>query len=423
MSASQKKVFLSYRRSVGAFVARAVWQHLTKDGAYDVFIDVESLDSGEFPSVILHQIEARPHFVIALVPGSLERTLHEGDWLRREIEHALQCERNIVPLLAEGFSFESEESRLQGKLPPTVKTLSRHNAINVHAEYFLAAMDRLTNRFLKKEVKVAITPTPDEEVSIVQRMLTNAARATPEAAGTWAWRTKEPLTAPTLSEWNPIIGCTWTSVLGATGYVLEKSTDRSFKQAVTLYEGERTGYLPSIYDLPSVTKPSRRRRPSFTLDADNLLTPPASKAVEYYRVKAKGGFAFLDGPWSNVVATGTELVPRITSNVFASLLPPLDAPVLEKSGPGWTWTAVKDAVRYVLESSDNLFFLSPRTLYTGPETRWKPPTLGQLTASSEFALPSIGRLNFPPKTQYYRVKAVAGLGASDSPWSDVVQSP
>ena len=259
MSSDQKKVFLSYRRLKAAFLARAVFQHLTSEG-YDVFMDVESLDSGEFPSLILRQIEARPHFVVALVPGSLERTVKEGDWLRREIEHAMRCERNIVPLLADGFSFDAEKRDLAvGKLPSKIEQLGHHNSVSVPADYFKAAMDKLTTRFLKKEVRIAVTPTPEADLWTVERMQKNAALATPKPEGKWTWATKEPLTAPVLSDWNEILGCSWTAVAGATGYVLEKCADRSFIAGKIVYRGDRTSYFTPVMDA-GVARSAKRKR-------------------------------------------------------------------------------------------------------------------------------------------------------------------
>ena len=78
MAGSQKSVFLSYRRKVsGNWMARTVYEYL-KRHEYDMFMDVESLDSGEFPQVILHQINARPHFLVVLMPGSFRAHRRSG---------------------------------------------------------------------------------------------------------------------------------------------------------------------------------------------------------------------------------------------------------------------------------------------------------------------------------------------------------
>jgi hypothetical protein len=76
MDAPLPLVFLSYRRNVSAFIARVVFQDLRQHG-YDVFMDVESIDSGQFETIILNRIKARAHFLVILTPGALDRC-HEG---------------------------------------------------------------------------------------------------------------------------------------------------------------------------------------------------------------------------------------------------------------------------------------------------------------------------------------------------------
>ncbi|MBN1966081.1 MAG: toll/interleukin-1 receptor domain-containing protein, partial [Anaerolineae bacterium] len=65
MADPQKTVFISYRRNVSSFIARAIFMDLRAHG-YDVFMDVESIDAGEFDRIILGQIAARAHFLVIL---------------------------------------------------------------------------------------------------------------------------------------------------------------------------------------------------------------------------------------------------------------------------------------------------------------------------------------------------------------------
>ncbi|MCC7450371.1 MAG: hypothetical protein IT324_23330, partial [Anaerolineae bacterium] len=81
-------VFISYRRSVSSYIARAVFQDL-RYNSIDAFMDVESIDSGQFDTIILNQIAARPYFLVILTPGTLDRCNEPGDWLLREIDHAI----------------------------------------------------------------------------------------------------------------------------------------------------------------------------------------------------------------------------------------------------------------------------------------------------------------------------------------------
>ena len=105
MGRIEKTVFISYRRTNLPW-ALAIYQNLTHHG-YDVFFDYESINSGDFEQIILGNIKARAHFIVILTPSALERCNEPGDWLRREIEAAIEQKRNIVPLFLEGFNFGS----------------------------------------------------------------------------------------------------------------------------------------------------------------------------------------------------------------------------------------------------------------------------------------------------------------------------
>ncbi len=69
-----------------------------------------------------------------LTPSALECCDAPGDFLRLEIEEALDTRRNIVPLMLEGFDFQTPTiaSKLTGKL----EVLNRYNAMTVLGEYF-----------------------------------------------------------------------------------------------------------------------------------------------------------------------------------------------------------------------------------------------------------------------------------------------
>jgi Flp pilus assembly protein TadD len=145
MDRVEKTVFVSYRRASSALWALAISQHLTHRG-YDVFFDYQTLASGDFEGVIIENIRARAHFLVLLTPSALERVGEPGDWLRREIEAALEHRRNIVPLMLEGFDFATPSigTHLTGTLAP----LKSYNGLSVPLEYFDAAMNRLMTRHL-----------------------------------------------------------------------------------------------------------------------------------------------------------------------------------------------------------------------------------------------------------------------------------
>lgn len=144
MSDFEKTVFISYRREAAAFIARAIFMDLRSHG-FDVFMDIESMDSGWFDTTLLDQIATRRHFIVILTPGTLERCVEPQDWVRREIEHAIDTGRNIVPLLVNSFTFVGADVYLTGNLAE----LKRYNSVTVPIDFFDEAMKRLRKRFLK----------------------------------------------------------------------------------------------------------------------------------------------------------------------------------------------------------------------------------------------------------------------------------
>jgi hypothetical protein len=154
MARIEKTVFISYRRTDESW-ALAVFENLTQHG-YDVFIDYDGIASGNFATVILENIRARAHFLVLLTPTALERCCDPKDWMRREIEAALDSQRNIVPLMLAGFDFgtPATASQLTGKLA----ALKEYNGLEIPKGYFPPAMERLRNKFLSVSLDTVLHP-------------------------------------------------------------------------------------------------------------------------------------------------------------------------------------------------------------------------------------------------------------------------
>ena len=165
MADIQKSVFISYRRVPGWPFARLIFDDLRAHD-FDVFMDYEGIDAGTFDTILLNQIAARAHFVLVLTPGTVDRFKDKGDWLRREIEHAMDLERNIVPVKTRDFDYEAASPFLVGKL----KELSRFNATTLEPEFFDASMKKLRTRFLKPAY-IPLAAAPPEEQAIVENKI------------------------------------------------------------------------------------------------------------------------------------------------------------------------------------------------------------------------------------------------------------
>ncbi|MBK9125875.1 MAG: TIR domain-containing protein [Chloroflexi bacterium] len=174
----QKTVFISYRRSASKHLARSIYQDLKMNG-WDAFLDVNTIDSGDFDRIILNQIGARAHFVLLVSAGAMERCTNPDDWLRREIAEAVRLGRNIVPILDEGADLERELRYLPDDLREIIR---RKNGPPFSHYYFEATMEALRTRFLKTDADIEITAVPSEDEDEVRRRLDDVDRETRETS-------------------------------------------------------------------------------------------------------------------------------------------------------------------------------------------------------------------------------------------------
>jgi len=148
-------IFLSYRRDGGEAMAILLYDQLTARG-YKVFLDIENLNSGTFNKKLFDVIDGCKDFVLICSKDSLNRCINDGDWVRMEIAHALNNEKNIVPVMLRGFVFPDV-------LPDDIEAVRMHNGVNANShEYFDAAIDRLASKFLISRPKVTLPPPPPQ---------------------------------------------------------------------------------------------------------------------------------------------------------------------------------------------------------------------------------------------------------------------
>ena len=270
MARIENTVFISYRRT-DVYTALAVYENLKNQG-YDVFFDYRSISSGDFEQIITSNIRARAHFLLILTPTALDRCNEPRDWLRREIELAIDEKRNIIPLFFKGFRFGnlSISEKLTGKL----KNLSRYNGLNIHEDYFDEAMQRLSIQYLNVPLDTVLHPVPTEVKRLVREEQVAADKAlenivnvkdlikqaggrpaqkreVPQPVGTPAVKSQ---TSRTMSWWN-IVGA-----VGGLGIVL------CIVAAAVL-----SSQFP-----PFKSPPTRTSEPPITVQAENTATlePP-----------------------------------------------------------------------------------------------------------------------------------------------------
>lgn len=127
MKQQKYDIFISYRRVGGAQYARNLQLMLEKKG-YKVFLDYDELKDEEFSPQIEAAIRNSTIYMIVLTKGSMARCVNEGDWVRREIEIAIDNGNKIIPVNPDG-SFDG----IPDNVPQIIKDaigLKQYSEIN-----------------------------------------------------------------------------------------------------------------------------------------------------------------------------------------------------------------------------------------------------------------------------------------------------
>ncbi len=159
-------VFISYRRSVSDTLALLVYQDLRSYGI-SAFYDIESIDSGQFDTIILNQIATRPYFLPILTAGTLDRCVSPVDWFRREIEYALALGRMIVPLYTDEFDWLDIDRYLPDAVASELKRYQGVPLPTQHLRFFRYAMQDLRGRFLTP-ITFNVMSAPGVDEAVVQ---------------------------------------------------------------------------------------------------------------------------------------------------------------------------------------------------------------------------------------------------------------
>jgi hypothetical protein len=129
--------FISYRRDGSASQARLIKSELTNRG-YQVFLDVADLDKGHFDDKLLTTIAETPGFILVLAPGSLDKCVNEGDWLRRELKQAMATSATSCRSACRAF--------VSASLPPDIAELARHRPVEYSHTLFDATIEKILRR-------------------------------------------------------------------------------------------------------------------------------------------------------------------------------------------------------------------------------------------------------------------------------------
>ncbi len=151
MNDGDHSIYIACRRTNSYYLALALFHGLQANGC-DAFFDADPLDRRD--PLRLEQIAARSHFLVVIAPSMLEALRSADDPLRLEIEYAIHQRRNVVPVLAYGFS-------LMDSLVPGEITMLRHNYhVSIGEDTLPSGLADLHDRPITRRIFGQLTP-PD----------------------------------------------------------------------------------------------------------------------------------------------------------------------------------------------------------------------------------------------------------------------
>jgi len=164
MPSGQSTIILSYRREDSAGVTGRIFDRLVQEFGTDrVFMDIDSMPAGVDFHDHLQAILADCGALLVVVgkswrsqrKGQHARIMDPDDWVRIEVETALERGIPVVPLLIDGASLPNRD-----QLPESLWPLLRRNALPVDSgRDFHAQLSRLV-----RDLRLQIGPDVAAEV-------------------------------------------------------------------------------------------------------------------------------------------------------------------------------------------------------------------------------------------------------------------
>jgi len=140
-----------------------------------VFLDVDELQVGRFDEKLLQRIESTANFVLILTGRCLDRCTAKNDWLKREIVHAIETKRNMIPVLVDDFLFPDEG--IFRDLPDAMRILPNLQGVNYRHVHRDSAVQKIAE-YLRE---IAPFERPQSIGAVASAGITEAASHGPDA--------------------------------------------------------------------------------------------------------------------------------------------------------------------------------------------------------------------------------------------------
>ncbi len=156
VGSSSPRIFISYRRDDTAGHAGHLYADLVAHfGADSLFMDTETIEPGaDFTERLRHEIETCDVLIALIGKHWLRRRLHEpGDFVRLEIQSALDRKLRVIPVLVQGARMPSI-----AQLPEGIGELSHRNALEISNSRWHHDIDALVATLQRRTHKAGVIP-------------------------------------------------------------------------------------------------------------------------------------------------------------------------------------------------------------------------------------------------------------------------
>jgi hypothetical protein len=192
-------IFISYRREETAAQAGRLFDHLSSHFGEDrVFMDIDSIAIGaDFAKAVIEAVSAcnivlaliGPHWSAITDTKGVKRIDYPQDWVRVEIETALQRDIRVVPVLVDGAVMP-----LATDLPPSLRPLIRHQALELSHTGFRSQVSRL---IVAVDAVFEAGPGQTAEAKAIDRLLHRAVETH------WSFRPSKQFLEPVAAVLSP----------------------------------------------------------------------------------------------------------------------------------------------------------------------------------------------------------------------------
>jgi TIR domain len=258
-------IFISYRRDDSAGFAGRIYDRLvSRLNREDVFFDVDNIELGaDFVRVLSDRVADCDALIVVIGKDWLSAADEDNrrrlddpdDFVRIEVETALQRDIPVIPVLVGGAVMPGKES-----LPETLKPLARRNGLEISHANFDLDSERLTKALAfveearrKREQAAAELLEADRPPAEAEA----AKRAEEEKRRTPAQLVDSPKPRSRLAGWRLAAGVAGVAVVSAAAFLIAENGPR---QKPTPLETPRQLRLPDPMFLTSLRRQRRRSR-------------------------------------------------------------------------------------------------------------------------------------------------------------------